>query len=258
MAKYPQADTTTQWFGEKYPGSKMTPNVVVWHTTETGTWPGYGGGSSAPTFTIKPDVKRKRLVFRQHFQTDRSARALRNLAGGVETNTLNVVQVELVGTCSTVYRDKYGYFYWPDAPEWALRQLAEFMAWLHRTHPDYPLADAAPRGWKPYPSSYANGAGQRMTFAEWRRARGNVGHQHVPENVHGDPGDLDMHAMVKMARAILDPKKPAPPKKPEQGPPTKVQRARALLHEAREQALAAKNTKRAERLQHALDNTPKR
>ncbi|MFD3560872.1 hypothetical protein ACFWVU_14500 [Streptomyces sp. NPDC058686] len=38
-------------------------------------------------------------MVRQHFPANMSSRALVNRNGGVETNTLNVVQIELVGTC---------------------------------------------------------------------------------------------------------------------------------------------------------------
>lgn len=246
-----------QWFAGRYPGSKIDPNVTVWHTTEGGNWPSYSNGATAPHFTIMANLKAKRLEIRQHFPTTMSARALRNLAGGVETNTLNALQVELIGTCSREHQRKYGFFYWPDAPEWVLRQLADFMVELHKAHPDFPLRDAAPRGWRSYPSSYANGAGQRMSFPEWRNAYGNVGHQHVPENVHGDPGNLDMKSIVAYAKAAVEPKKnpaPKPKPKPEPQPPTKVQRARALLRQAVKQAEERGNTKRAERLRADLDN----
>ncbi|MBQ1166121.1 hypothetical protein KBZ21_49875, partial [Streptomyces sp. A73] len=71
----------------------------VWHSTEGTSLPSYGGGGSAPNLTAKPDFKNKRMVWYQHFDFDPSARALVNRAGGVETNTLNVCQVEVVGTC---------------------------------------------------------------------------------------------------------------------------------------------------------------
>lgn len=255
---HPRA-SRVQWFAARYPGATMRPNVVVWHTTETGTWPGYAGGSTAPHFSIMVDAKRKVLLIRQHFPTTMSARALRNLSGGVETNTLNAIQVELIGTCTTAYRDRYGYFYWPDAPEWVLRELAAFMVSLHKAHPDYPLRDAAPRGWKPYPSSYANGAGQRMTFAEWRAAKGNVGHQHVPENVHGDPGNLRMDLMVAYALALLNPKAPEPtPPTNLVKPPTRVSKARGMLRDARKRALERGQSARAGKLTEALKAAPKR
>lgn len=255
---YPKA-SLVQWFGGKYHGSRIDPNVIVWHTTETGTWPGYEGGATAPHFTILVDLKRRVLMVRQHFDTTESARALRNLAGGVETNTLNALQVELVGTCSRDYATKYGYLYWPEAPDWVLHELAAFMVWVHQQHDRYPLRDAAPRGWKAYPSSYDNGAGQRMTNAEWSKAVGNVGHQHVPENVHGDPGDLRMGRMVELAQALTG-GEPVPPAPPAAVPPkpTPVSKARGKLRDAIKAAQDRGQQRRVAKIKAGLAALPKR
>ena len=254
---YPKANRQVQYFGNRFPGSRIDPNVVVLHTTETGTWPGYAGGATAPTITVFPDRKRKRLVFRQHFPLNMSSRALRNESGGVETNTLNAVQVELIGTCTRDYQKKYGYFYWPDAPDWALEQLAEFLNWLSSEWKDFPVKDAAPRGWRPYPSSYGNSNGQRMTFSEWRNAYGIVGHQHVPENSHGDPGDFPIDRLIELAtgrpvRAAAKRRAPQPKK------PNRIQQARALIKGAADFAKDRKNAARYRRLNRALDTLPKR
>ena len=49
---YPAADRKSQPFA----GGVAQPTVskLVLHSTEGTSWPGYGGGSSAPTFTIRP------------------------------------------------------------------------------------------------------------------------------------------------------------------------------------------------------------
>lgn len=249
---YPKADTKAQNFTRAYPGDRTNPNVVVLHTTETGSWPGYSGGATAPNLTVLPDVVNKRLRFRQHFPVDMSSRALRNESGGVETNTLNAVQVELVGTCSKDYARKYGYFYWPDAPDWALKQLAAFLQWLEGEWKEFPLKDAAPRGWRAYPSSYGNSNGQRMTFAEWRNAYGVCGHQHVPENVHGDPGDFSIQRLLELARGSAEKPDTVTRK------PTLVQKGRALIKEAADRAEAKGRTGRGKRLNDWLAQGPKR
>lgn len=220
MTNYPKADTRRAWYQDNYPGAAMDPNCGVLHTTEGTTLPGYEGGATAPNYTAVPDFKNRRLNWFAHFPDERSARALRNLSGGVETNTANAVQVELVGTCapatSASWRARgYAHIYWPEAPQWALDDLAEFIAWMHKTHG---IRIDGPQGrWTPYPRSYANGGGQRFTFARWRAFYGWCGHQHVPENVHGDPGALDWEYVERKARAIAgqadDPKPPAQPKK---------------------------------------------
>ena len=96
MTHYPPADAKIQNYESKFPGSIMTPNTLAIHTTEGNTWPDYMGGSEAPNATGKPNMAGKRLDWRSHFPDERSSRALVNLAGGVETNTLNVDQINLL------------------------------------------------------------------------------------------------------------------------------------------------------------------
>ncbi|UPZ30298.1 peptidoglycan-binding protein [Streptomyces sp. LRE541] len=203
--RYPSA-SRANWYQDDFGGDPMQVNVVVLHTTEGSTLPGYGGGSSAPNLTAVPDLAAKKLKWYQHFDVETSSRALVNLAGGVETNTMNVCQVELVGTCDPKTHAKWksagrAHVYWPDAPDWALREVARFLAWMHEEH-GVPLS--GPKAWPAYPSSYANGGGQRMSGAKWTAFKGVCGHMHVPENVHGDPGALDFARILKYAKADLD------------------------------------------------------
>ncbi|MEU0590009.1 hypothetical protein [Streptomyces ardesiacus] len=201
--RYPGA-STAYWYGSKYPGSAMESNVVVWHTTEGTSLPSYDGGSSAPNFTAKPDFAAKRLVWYQHFDFDVSSRALVNRSGGVETNTLNVVQVEIVGTCDPATHKKWGgtpHLYTPDLPDWAIRDLAEFAKWAHEQH-GIPLTSGVT--FKAYPSSYGNSS-VRMSNTAWSNYRGHCGHQHVPENDHGDPGLLPMAAILTRAAGKTTP-----------------------------------------------------
>ncbi|MGV9987723.1 hypothetical protein ACWDUY_27500, partial [Streptomyces olivaceus] len=174
--RYPGA-STAYWYGSKYPGSAMESNVVVWHTTEGTSLPTYGGGSSAPTLTAMPDFVRQRLVWYQHFDFDESARALVNQPGGVETNTLNAVQVEIVGTCDPTAHKKWGstpHLYTPELPDWAIRDLAAFAKWAHVQH-GVPLTSGLT--FKPYPASYGNSS-VRMSNAKWSSFKGHCGHQH--------------------------------------------------------------------------------
>jgi hypothetical protein len=144
--------------------------------------PSYGGGSAAPNLTALPDLDARKLVWYQHFDIDISSRALVNKPGGVETNTLNVCQVELVGTCDPKTHAKWGdapHIYWPQAPEWALREVARCLVWLHQEH-GVPLS--GPKVWLPYPESAGARNGQRMSGKAWNAFKGICGHQHVPEN----------------------------------------------------------------------------
>ncbi|MCX5598467.1 hypothetical protein OOK29_09980 [Streptomyces phaeochromogenes] len=196
--RYPGA-STAYWYGSKYPGSAMEVNVIVWHSTEGTSLPTYGGGTSAPNFTCKPDFAAKRLVWYQHFDFDVSSRALVNKAGGVETNTLNACQVEIVGTCDPATHERWGstpHLYTPELPDWAVRDLAAFAKWANANH-GVPLTSGVT--FKAYPGSFgANGV--RMTGAKWQDFKGHCGHQHVPENDHGDPGSMPMAAILTAAK----------------------------------------------------------
>lgn len=215
--KYPGA-STAHWWQEKWGGDLMEVNVAVLHTTEGVGLTDYDGGSMAPNLTAVADFVNKRLRWYQHFDIDRSSRALRNLAGGVETNTLNVVQVEFEGTCDYSKRNTWGsrvagrdYIYWGDPPDWALRDAADFLRWLNANH-GVPLS--GPSMWLTYgpdsrrpgvtPASYG-ASPARMTFAQWNAFKGICGHQHVPENDHGDPGALPFTKLIALAKGTTPP-----------------------------------------------------
>jgi hypothetical protein len=217
VSNYSKADTTTQWFQDDWPGAVMNLTqqtaVLVLHTTEGTSWDTYDGGAKAPTYTARPNLKLCRLDWRAHFPDERSSRALVNLAGGVETNTLNAIQVELVGTCDPAKAKTWNglkagvdYIYWPEAPMWALNDLGAFIADLHTRHG---LRLQAPT-FQAYPGSFgARGVTNtvRMTFDQWRKFTGVCGHQHVPENVHGDPGAIDIDPVLAHARQLVKPQR---------------------------------------------------
>ncbi|MFD9225358.1 hypothetical protein ACFWDI_36360 [Streptomyces sp. NPDC060064] len=218
--KYPGA-STAYWWQSKFGGSAMESNVGVMHTTEGRTVPDYGGGASAPNFTAMPDISNKRLRWFQHFDFDVSSRALVNKAGGVDTNTANAVQIELVGTCDERHATSWDgkragvdYIFWPDAPDWALAELGKFVKWAHDEH-GIPLRSTVT--WKPYNKGQAGGSyganGVRLSGSQWNAYYGWLGHQHVPENDHGDPGNLDFARVLAHATGITTkPTAPAPSK----------------------------------------------
>lgn len=211
-------DKKSQWFEDDYPGSTMNLNgsncVLIVHTTEGTDWPGYNGGRTAPTVTLKAPLRGVSVgEARQHFPFNKSARALQNKAGGVETNTLNAIQVELIGTCDPKHRKSWNgegkkfagkdYIYWPDASDGQLLYVAKFLADMHQ---QFDLLLKAPLKFRPYPASYGEYDDERMTFFEWNNSRGVYGHQHVPENSHGDPGDIDIDRIISYAKSLVDPK----------------------------------------------------
>lgn len=209
--KYPGA-SLKYWFQDRYPGDAMEVNVAVWHSTEGTTVTDYNNGAMAPTLTVAPDFARKKLAWYQHFDIDRSARALVNLTGGVQTNTLNVVQIEVVGTCDPKTHARwtkagYDHLYMAELPDWAIEGLAEFAQWLYKNH-GVPLTENVT--FKAYDASYGANNGVRMSFSKWESYRGHCGHQHVPENLHGDPGAFPMDQILAKAKTGSQ-TTPAPP-----------------------------------------------
>jgi hypothetical protein len=209
---FPPASRTAQWFYDRVGGANMgAVEKVVWHTTETTGWPGYDGGSKAPHYTVLPDYWTKTMVWRQHFPDSVNSRAMRNEPGGVQTNLDGALQVEIVGTCDETRKwPKQALRSW-DLEDWQVEGLAEFVAWAHREH-GVPLA--APSLWLAYgkddrapgrvPASYGDSPA-RMTGRTWDRFRGHCGHQHAPENSHGDPGRLPMGQVLARAAVLLEP-----------------------------------------------------
>lgn len=175
------------------------PAKVVWHTTE-----------NDPNKTSAVNVARYlnnvgsqvHLVWNpvtgeivQMIPANRGGRGLKNLAGGVETNRggSTVFQIEVVA---------YAKSPWTVGP---CNGLANIVAFLRQLG----VPDAWPAGdLKPYPASF----GGIRSAALWGRA-GHFGHSQVPENDHGDPGDLDQsHITGTPAPVPLPgPASPVPP-----------------------------------------------
>lgn len=211
MSNYRAANTSVQWFQDDFPGADLRLNprtmVVTLHTTEGTDWPTYEGGATAPNYTGLPPLEDARGQWRAHFPDEKSSRALRNEAGGVNTNTLNTVQIELIGTCDPRNEKRWGgtsrtrlagrdYVFWPDATEKQLRFVARILADFHIRH-GFRLRTGVQ--FLPYPKSYGQSP-VRLTPNGWANYTGVLGHQHVPENVHGDPGDIDIRYILAEAR----------------------------------------------------------
>jgi hypothetical protein len=208
MAKakyYPPANTKAQNFASAFVGSAMSPNCLVLHTTEGTSWPSYSGGAVAPHLTALPDFTNKRLVWRQHFPVTMSARALVNRDGGVQTNTANCIQIELVGTSGWASSEnKYADYhlgdewYWAKhATDWMLRDVAAFIRWCHT---EWGIPYSAPYAFDDWRGNHSH----RMSNAQWRAFEGVCGHSHVPENSHTDPGAFPIARVLAMAAGGTD------------------------------------------------------
>lgn len=188
MAIMPGASRVQKFSGNTH---RAAVGKIVLHTTEGGSWPGYGGGGSAPHFTVHRDG-----TIRQHIDTAYAAKALVNRSGGVQTNNGGVIQIEFIGSCDRAYARKHGLFFTEGATDKDLAGLARVLAWISKTH-GVPLTATGLR-WPTSNAAYAT-APQRMSYSAWNAYRGVCGHTHVPENDHWDPGAFPIARLLKLA-----------------------------------------------------------
>ena len=194
-----------QDFGTNGGSWTRQPAIIVVHSTEGNSFPGYSNGSSAPHFTIDVRTNEKR----QHVSMGVAARALANPSGGVETNRAGAIQIEVIGTCDPNHKSNSGWLWVPGMSSAQQANLAGLMK---------EIADNKNIVWqcgvtfKAYPSSYGGSNGVRMSNSSWNSYKGVCGHQHVPENDHGDPGDIPIGSIMGVT--------PTPPKPQPTPPPT--------------------------------------
>ena len=158
------------------------PFRVVHHTTEgssaAGAFQAFKAHRSDPHFTV--DEQR---VY-QHIDTSVAARALRNAVGGVETNRLSAIQIEVVGTAG---RPK---------TRATLENVARLCRWIEHTHG---IAQAWPAGFPKPPINGQDPGGHNRNPAIWASHSGHYGHSQVPENTHWDPGYTQQEATFVLA-----------------------------------------------------------
>ena len=141
---------------------------LVWHTTEGYGLPVYSG--SCPHFTLNP----KTGELWQHVPITGGAYALENHAGGVETNRANAIQVELIGFA----RDTG---VWPKSYYVNIARLAR---WIEK-HAGVPRR-----------CGVTFRASSSYKVRDWYGYAGHCGHQHVPENIHWDPGEFRIEEVI--------------------------------------------------------------
>lgn len=162
----------------------------------------YKANRSWPHTTVDP--VRKRTV--QHLPLNVPARALKNTTAPGQTNReANVLQVEIVGTSHlpATAKGKVSLSALTDEQnEWLGRVVVGPMCRLGgvaiKTDVTFYGEDC---GWTLASSS----ARQRLTAAQFDTATGILGHQHVPENDHWDPGPIDIDAIIAAARGAQPP-----------------------------------------------------
>jgi peptidoglycan hydrolase-like protein with peptidoglycan-binding domain len=192
------------------------------HTTESSSWPSYRGWTVHPHMTVMP-YAHSHVTVRQHIDFEHAGFALRNLPGGVQTNRDRVFQIELVGTSS---KRGPGY-YWPGADDDVLHDLYVKVIRPMNLHLGIPMRA---KKFQAYPASYgarrptwplpSRGRTNRVRLSgrAWDRYSGWLGHQHAPENVHGDPGAFPWARLAKIAEHLNTPSHPKPGRKTTLGP----------------------------------------
>lgn len=135
--------------------------------------------SFTPHFGICPPIRR----VAQFYPMNVGSPVLEDLADGVRTNRAGsaVVQVELIGHADSLMIE-----YSDDDWRWLgqqLRAISVLAGIPYTFHPEF----------KSYPASAGKNNGVRMNDGfTYSAFSGWCGHQHVPENVHGDPGLINL------------------------------------------------------------------
>jgi hypothetical protein len=173
MAWYPNADRSVPGSS---PGSYTGgPWHLVLHTTEgssaEGAFSAYRANDTWPHFTADEET------IYQHIDTSVSASAVLNESGGVETNRLSAIQIEMVGFAGSPKSHAM------------LALVAELCAWLEEQH------GGIPHEW---PNGFPKGEGgpHNRSVENWTSRSGWYGHSQCPENVHWDPGELSDDEMA--------------------------------------------------------------
>lgn len=173
---YPSADVDELGNAGSYSGG---PFKGVLHTTEAVRYSSarsaYVANKSNPHFTTTHE--RGYFQVYQHCPINVASLALKNIAGGAQTNKDSAIQIEISWRAAEIDKIATGH----------LIGLRSLMRWIEaqtgirRISPTF----------KPYPASYGNN-GVRLSGAAWDFFGGWCGHQHVPENDHGDPGAINI------------------------------------------------------------------
>lgn len=166
------------------------------HTTEGKT---YASAKSAYTINnswphMTATYERGFFQLYQHNPITLAARSLRNLPGGVETNRDRIFQIELVGTADINKKDTWGTQYVENFPVAYLDGIAKTMRWAEAQLLIPPVCTLT---FKSYPSSFGNN-GVRLTGPQFDSYSGWLGHQHAPENDHGDPGLINIKYLLTL------------------------------------------------------------
>ncbi len=182
--RYPKA----KWDGIPGAGSFLGgPFRGILHTTEGSSYAGaraaYLNSRVSPHFTIGLEG------CWQHVDIDRSSSALVNIIGGVETNRLSAIQIEVIGFAAK-----------PDWSDQLIDAVRDLMTWIEANTGIQPWAPPLWGG----NDAYGVNTRYRMSPSSWLDFDGWCGHQHVPENEHWDPGRISIDRLLERQVTVVD------------------------------------------------------
>lgn len=156
------------------------PPRGVLHTTEGPTFASarsaFVAENTWPHFTVTFENG----VFEafQHLPINVAARTLANDPSGVQTNRQNAIQIEIVGGAANS----------PNFPKAYLDGIARLMRWIEFN------AGVKRQASVLFEPPFINSV--RLSNSAWNAYEGWLGHQHVPENSHTDPGKIDISYLL--------------------------------------------------------------
>lgn len=163
------------------------PFKIVHHTTEGTSFAGaratFRDQNVAPHFTVDAST------IYQHIDTGVAARALRNNAGGVQTNRESAVQIEMVGFAGQPKNRR------------TLANAARLCRWIEAEHG---VPQVWPNGHPRPPRNGRDPGGHNRTSANWASQGGHYGHSQVPENSHWDPAYTEQEVAFVMGTSTED------------------------------------------------------
>jgi hypothetical protein len=171
------------------PGSPVdegAPAVGVLHTIEGSLSSGMGVFHQhfAPHFTLDAHQTLQLVPL------GTMAAALENHVGGVETNAIARVQIEVAGSSKTTP------WLWDEATTTAVADLVATVSKAAQIPLERPFADQMPA------LPWAIESFSRRHAGTWGHVAGWYGHVEVPENSHWDPGALRWSVLLDEARTF--------------------------------------------------------
>jgi hypothetical protein len=170
----------------------MTTALLLLHTTETNDGTGRTLARTMPLAGTAPHAIYEPALDVEYvlLAPGQRAKSLRNLAGGVETNNrerdgaagTDVYQVEIVARAAEVAGKSDAWY-------------GNLRRYLRRKAAELGVPYVFPL---PFAHDYGHAREVRLSNAEWYDPglRGLIGHCHVPENTHWDPGPLDLGRLL--------------------------------------------------------------